>query len=246
MTGTAFAWGREGHMIVADIAQAHLTQQAAAQVKDLLQDGQTLADVADWADTVRDRATQRWHFVNLGDDCSYTPQRDCRDGQCIIDALARQEQILADAAQPVDARRDALKYVVHLAGDIGQPLHTIGHGDKGGNTYQVNIDGRGTNLHKVWDTDLVRHLGRSAQAIAAQITPDPGRPIQFADAGEFDPVRWARQSCALVAAKAIYPDGHKITEGYLIAHEKIVREQLQKSGERLAAILNMALNSNAN
>ncbi len=239
----ATAWGPEGHAVVADIAATHLTPKTQAAVQALLEGevDPTLAGVASWADAVRDRNTKAWHFVNLGDDCAYSPPRDCPGGQCIVAALAAQEAILADASQPVAQRRDALKFVVHFVGDIGQPLHTIGHGDKGGNAYQVNLNGLGTNLHKVWDSTIVQLLGHGAAQIAAALTPDPGRIIAFSDPAQFDPAGWAEESCRLVASASIYPAGHKIGDEYIGAHASVVSEQLRTSGERLAAVLNAAL-----
>lgn len=237
----AFAWGPEGHAVVADIASAHLTPAASQQVAALL-DGQPLDGVASWADEVRkSQGNGAWHFVNLGDDCSYVAARDCPQDQCVVAALQRQEQVLADASQPGSARSAALKYLVHFVGDIAQPLHTIGHGDKGGNDYQVSIEGRGTNLHKVWDSTIVQTLGHGAQNIAAGLTPDPGRVIAFTDVSQFDPAAWAQASCRLVGSASIYPPGHKIGQDYLTAHADVVREQLRKAGERLAATLNLAL-----
>jgi hypothetical protein len=97
----SFAWGGDGHKIVANIAEARLTPAAKAQVQALL-DGAHLADVASWADEVRrDRpATSRWHYVDIPYDAnSYDAGRDCQTtdhGDCVIAEIARAEKILGD------------------------------------------------------------------------------------------------------------------------------------------------------
>src|SRR3546814_13369626 len=81
-----------------------------------------LAGVAAWADTLRNedpprfKATSKWHYVNTAPDggCRYVPARDCPDGNCVVGAIEKQLAILSDRGQPVEARRDALKFVVHF------------------------------------------------------------------------------------------------------------------------------------
>lgn len=121
------AWGGEGHQLVALIAEDHLTPQAKAAVKELL-DGAQISDaeVASWADQIRRerRETAPWHYVNIPHDAQgFDRQRDGRDGDNIIDALERQAKILPDKSAPREQRQEALKWVVHLVGDLHQPLH---------------------------------------------------------------------------------------------------------------------------
>jgi hypothetical protein len=93
--------------------------------------------------------------------------RDCPHGDCVV---AKTEQFLAvlrDPAASRGAKAEALKYVVHFIGDLHQPLHDETNGDKGGNARQVLFDGHPDNLHWVWDTGLLQHLGRNPRALAA-------------------------------------------------------------------------------
>jgi nuclease S1 len=128
----AHAWGPEGHSIVAEIAQRRLTPEAAAKVREILGENASLASIASWADDYRalhlDSAD--WHFVDIplaaddykeGRDCAQTPQ-----GDCVIHELARSLRDLTDPASSAAQRRDALKFIVHLVGDVNQPLHTVG------------------------------------------------------------------------------------------------------------------------
>lgn len=152
--GPAGAWGNEGHQIVALIADRHLTPVAKRKVQQLLalEPGATLASISTWADEHRSPATAAWHYVNLPKgNCRYDPARDCPDGRCVVAAIERQVAIYRSNANPEEQLK-ALKYIVHLVADVHQPLHAGYADDKGGNTYQLQAFGRGTNLHALWDT----------------------------------------------------------------------------------------------
>ncbi len=129
----AHAWGPQGHEVVATLAQARLTTRAQAEIDKLLalESGATLASISNWADEQRSPLTAAWHYVNFPKNtCTYDPARDCPDGSCVVGAINRQLAILGSAAPP-EERLMALKYVVHLVGDIHQPLHA-GHAEDRG------------------------------------------------------------------------------------------------------------------
>ena len=176
----AWAWSKLGHQLVGELAQRHLRPDVEARVRALLagEPDPTLAGVAYWADALRSddpprfKATSRWHYVNAkGGGCGFDPARDCADGGCVISAIEAQRAILADDSQPREARRDALKFLVHLVGDVHQPLHAGDRPDSGGNGFQVSLATQlppepyvrdkyvrgvmGTNLHSVWDFYLL-------------------------------------------------------------------------------------------
>ena len=154
------AWGGQGHQVVANLAQAQLSAKAKLAVVRLLalEPGETLASISTWADEHRSPATAAWHYINFPkNSCSYSAERDCPDGQCVVAAIDRQRDILASTATD-EVRLRALKYLVHLVADVHQPLHA-GYGeDRGGNSYQLQAFMRGTNLHAFWDSGLIRAL----------------------------------------------------------------------------------------
>ncbi|MFP3648289.1 S1/P1 nuclease, partial [Paraburkholderia sp. SIMBA_054] len=87
--------------------------------------------------------------------CGYEPPRDCPGGDCVIVALKVQTALLADHSQTLETRRQALKFVVHFVGDIHQPMHAGYAADKGGNDFQLQFNGKGTNLHSLWDSGMI-------------------------------------------------------------------------------------------
>ena len=150
------AWGGQGHRLVGLIAAARLTPAARQQVAWLL-DGQTLADVASWADTITSEQVQTsyWHYLNIPPEASgYDRDRDCprqpgaatgsrgdRWRDCVVDRIAYWEERLGDPKLDRADRATALKYVVHFIGDLHQPFHALGVG-RGGNDVHVRVFGQ--------------------------------------------------------------------------------------------------------
>ena len=120
-------------------------------------------------DENRSRQTAAWHYVNLPQgDCDYVKARDCRDGAWVVEALTAQASILKSNA-PDAERPTALKYVVHLVGDVHQPLHAGYASDKGGNTYQVQAFDEGMNLHALWDSGLLNNCSGGPAAFKGDL-----------------------------------------------------------------------------
>ncbi|HEX5961559.1 MAG TPA: S1/P1 nuclease [Rhodanobacteraceae bacterium] len=245
----AFAWGPRGHHIVARLAEAQLTPQAWAAAQELLalRHARHLSGVANWADDLRDidpalfQRTRRMHFVNFhSPDCNYSPPRDCREGDCAVAAIEKYSAILADRSQPPAERAEALAFVVHLVGDIHQPLHDGYRRDAGGNDFQVRwrVQGqdRGTNLHRVWDSLMLDSTRLSAaqyaRKLAAARTP-------IATGGT--PADWAEESCRIDRDGGVYPDSRFIGDAYVERELPIAERRLRQAGARLAALLNRDL-----
>ena len=167
------AWGNAGHRIIARIAAKRLNdnvKKAVAQMLGVKANANDLA-VADamaqastYADEIRPLRpdTANRHFVDMPRSASaYVPARDCvetKQGDCAVAAVERFEKVLADAGAKPEAKAEALKFLIHLIGDLSQPLHCYGD-DEGGNLVRVSFYGKQTNLHWVWDTGLIEHAG---------------------------------------------------------------------------------------
>ncbi|CAN5592383.1 S1/P1 nuclease [soil metagenome] len=250
MPMTVHAWSAAGHRIVGELAAAELTPRARSEVARLLagEPEPTLAGVSTWADQLRDggaargKATAPWHYINFRrGTCSFDPPRDCARGDCVVGAINRQFWILADRGRPLAERRDALKFLVHFVGDVHQPLHNSARDDRGGNNYQVNLRGRGSNLHRIWDHTLLEHRKLDPPAYAAMLRRGPSLPAPPTGGSANPALDWALESCRLVERPGFYPDGHVIDQRYLDAHRPIAERRLREAGSRLAGLVNLAL-----
>jgi nuclease S1 len=248
-TPAAFAWGPLGHRVVAQLAQKQLTPTAQAQVDRLLAvtGARRLADVATWPDDLRDldpelyRRTAKLHYVNFHSrDCLYDPPRDCARDRCAVWAVGHYAAILGDRSRGDAERAQALSFVVHFVGDLHQPLHASYRDDKGGNDFQVRWHGRGTNLHRIWDSTLLDATGLGYQALADRLAADT-RAVP-----EGDPARWAEESCRVVRDDGVYPPTHTLAPDYAERETPVAEERLRQAGARLAALLDRELGRSGN
>ena len=242
---SAHAWGPTGHRLVAALAARELSPAAAREVARLLhgEPEPTLPGIANWADDIRDsdpalyRRTSRWHYVNIAEEqCGYDAARDCPNGDCVVEAIRRQRALLADRRQPDAVRAQALKFLVHFVGDIHQPLHDGYASDRGGNTVQLSIDGTGSNLHRLWDSELIASakLDPPAYLSALQRQTLPTRTIG-------DPVDWSKAACRIVLQDGFYPASPRLDAGYFARWRPVADAQMRIAGHRLAALLNRTL-----
>ncbi len=245
----AWGWGSEGHEIVAAIAARELTPAASRQVARLLGGDAAAMMIHDsnWADEIRsDRPeTGRWHFVDIPlDSGGYDAARDCPGGDCVVARIAQDRQILANAKLPPPQRAEALMFLIHFVADIHQPLHTVDDGDRGGNDIRAWADGRRTNMHHVWDMNVVEPLGPDASAVAAAILAGLS-PQQIRAWQSGTPAAWANESFHLAQTDvyAFVRGRHtvRVPDAYLEREEPAVRTQLARAGARLAWILNTTL-----
>jgi hypothetical protein len=243
ITFILISWGRVGHEAIGYIASAHLTPKTEAAIKDLL-GNETLADISTYADEIRPDSffqyTAPWHYIDV------PPEENFKQFQTSVYlqttpnlyiALNHWQRVLANPKTNRSIKIFALKMVVHLVGDLHQPLHVAREEDKGGNLIYVLFDGDSTNLHAVWDTKLIEHKGLSASDLAKEwdfATPEDIKSWQA------DPlIGWLYESNHV--SNHIYdenPAGKNLGQTYYDHHIELVRQRIDQAGIRLAGILN--------
>ena len=243
---SAHAWGPKGHEIIARIAADHLTPAAHMRLSQILGgDAPALMVVnSSWADEIRgDRPeTASWHFVNIEvGSRGYDRRRDCPKDNCVVRQIEREAGLLRDPRAPFSVRRDTLLFLIHFVGDLHQPLHAVDRHDKGGNGFIVYQGRKRSNLHRVWDEDLVEALGPDPMAdaadIEAELSPDERTRMM---AGT--PANWANETFQ-VGSREIYArlpqtGPVRLPRDYAARERKVVRQQLARAGFRLATLLN--------
>lgn len=228
----ALAWGPEAHRAIAEGAERALSTEARAELEPLL-DGASLADVSTRLDERRGQADWAWasrlHYDNVDPAAtSYRADRDCPGGRCAVVAVAHFAHVLADEERSLAERREALEFVVHLVGDLHQPLHVGYAADRGGNDHAVQhevVD----NLHALWDGPI----GAAAARERLEIRPS---------AKSEHPAVWADESLDLTRS-VVYdlPPNHPVPDWYLARSEAIARGRLEDASGALAGVLQRAL-----
>lgn len=194
-----------------------------------------------WADDIRPVRPESGplHYVNFASaDCRVDPPRDCPDGQCVIAAIESASARLRQRGAPDASRIEALKQLVHFVGDVHQPLHA-GFGDsRGGNRIQIRWRGRGSNLHRLWDTQLLDAATTGGDPLPARLAALAGR----LDAGSPKPLDWAVESCRITGQDGFVPAAARFDEAAYVARwQGTLDTRLVQAGLRLAASLNAAL-----
>jgi len=156
----ALAWGQTGHRVIGEIADDRISGRTKAEI-DLLLVGEDLAEVSTWADEERSNPTEfwqekagSWHYVTVPVGSTYAETAPPTEGDAIT-ALKQFTETLRDPDAEPDQRRLALHFIVHIVGDLHQPLHAGNGTDRGGNDELVQWYGQDTNLHAVWDTHII-------------------------------------------------------------------------------------------
>jgi len=243
----AQAWGPIGHRITGAIADRNLSGASRAQVQALL-GMEDLAQAATWPDDMKSdpadfwrKTASPWHYATVKTGAEYHPSDAPKEGDAVT-ALKRFTATLRDASAPVEDRRTALRFIVHILSDIHQPLHVGGGDDRGGNDVKVAFFGAATNLHSVWDSGLIeqRALSYSEYADWLSRSITPAQTLEWSASG---PATWMRESIAL--RKTIYPIDPNLSWDYVYQHRGEVDDRLRRGGVRIAAYLNALFDAKA-
>lgn len=237
--GNSFVWGPTGHRTTGEIAEMYLTKRAKRKINKLLK-GESLAFVSTYADEIKsDREYDQfytWHYVSfpLGtryEDSDKNPKGDIITGinHCIF--------VLKDICAKDADKRFYLKMLVHLLGDLHQPLHIGRKEDKGGNTIQVQWFGNGTNLHHVWDEDMINKWDMSYVELANNAQELSKSEIESIQKGTVLDWLYDTRKYTAKVYNSVEP-GQNLRYKYSYDYFPLVRKQLQKGGLRLAKILN--------
>ena len=240
----AAEWGKTGHRVIGKIAQAHLTPNTTAAV-DALLDGMSLAFVSTYADEIRSDSRydylDTWHYVNMDKNTRYSEAKKNPNGD-IITAIDYCVDVLKNPKKSKADKVFHLKLLVHFVGDIHQPMHAGRKADKGGNNIELTWFGKPTNLHRLWDTNLIEHYKMSYTELAAHL------PKRSAEENEHcmdaPPLEWVNESQDL--ANTIYANTPMHASlGYVYHYQYFdtVRVRLLDAGLRLAATLNAIFDS---
>lgn len=236
----ALAWGQTGHRVTGAIAERHLSDEARAAVR-LILGPETLAEASTWADFMRaspepfwQEAAGPWHYVTVPPGSTHAEVGAPPEGDAVT-ALARFEKTLRDETAPLAERQLALRFAIHIIGDLHQPLHVGNGNNRGGNDIRVRYHREPTNLHSVWDSGMIdrQQLSYSEMTdwLDARITPE-----QLQAWSDTDPQTWLRESAEI--RDRIYPQGDEIGYDYDFAHLATLQRRLQQGGVRIAVYLN--------
>ncbi len=237
----ATAYGPTGHRVIAELAYGYLTPDARAAVDAILGD-EFLAEAATMPDEMRSNPDEFWrveanpyHYINVPSGVSYEESEKNPAGDALT-ALETFTSVLTDESASADEKRRALWFVVHLVGDLHQPLH-VGHPeDRGGNWVEVVFMEELTNLHRLWDEHLIQHQ-RLSFTEWTRFLERKIKPAHIEEWQQAKPIDWVHED--LVLRDDIYANSTGILSwDYVYKYTPLIKSQLSKGGVRLAGYLN--------
>jgi len=242
----AMCWGQLGHRIVAEIADSYLTEKTKAAIKKIL-GNESIAMASNWGDFIKSDSTYKyldtWHYVNFEKNLTYNQLKEVlrKDTGKVNDAYAAITFLTKELKKKfltLEKKRMYLKLLIHFVGDVHQPLHVSPVGTAGGNDIKVQWFGQSSNLHRIWDSDLIEQQQLSYTEYAAYLNHTTSAQRKKWQA---EPIsKWLYDSYVL--AQNLH---NEITEAnprlgypYNYDHIKTLEQQMLKGGVHLAGLLN--------
>ena len=232
---TGFSWGATGHRVVGQVAMNHMSKKANKNVLAAL-GKEDVAMVSNWMDFIKSESDKRhmnaWHYCSIPDSGHYEGAPEEGDVNKMINQFVEE---LKTKNFSVD-EQFALKSLIHLVGDVHQPLH-VGNGtDRGGNDVKLKFFYSKSNLHRVWDSGMIDKQQLSYTEYAKWIdvtTPDEVEKWQSATV-----MNWMEESVSYRESIYDIPEDKNLSYKYVHDHIHQVNLRLLKAGVRLAGILN--------
>lgn len=240
----SMAWGVLGHRIVAQIAESYLTHKARKQIQRIL-GYESMAITSNWPDFIKSDSNfnylSNWHYINLREGLAEAAIEDILSKDTTVNAYTKigwLSQQLKNKELSPDLKLMYLRLLIHIVGDVHQPMHVGRFEDLGGNRIKVQWFNSPTNLHALWDEKLIdfQQLSYTEYVTAINHATKEQRKQWQAE-----PVsRWIIDSYNI--AQKLYgeittPD-QKLSFRYNFDHVQTLNDQLLKGGVHLAGLLN--------
>lgn len=235
----SFGWGQTGHRVVGEIASYHLSKKAAKSIRDIL-GPESLAMVANWMDEIKSDPSYNylnsWHYLTVKAGKGYDPSIQEKSG----DAYGKTKMIIAalkNGALKKEEKEAYLKMLVHLVGDLHQPLHVGTGDDRGGNDVKVTYFNQNTNLHTVWDTKIIDDKNLSFTELSQHLNRRVTKELvtQYQSYGMDS---WLEEAVELRPIVYDLPENNRLFYSYGYIAYPHIEERLLAGGIRLAGILN--------
>jgi hypothetical protein len=243
LPSNVFAWGMIGHRVVGQIADSYLTAKSRKAVQSIL-GGESLAMCSNWPDFIKSDSTfnylSSWHYVNLPaglDEQGVFSYLNTEKAANVYNKIPEMIAILKDKKSTLEQKKMAMRLLVHLVGDLHQPMHTGRKDDLGGNRLSLTWFGSHSNLHRLWDENLIEYQQLSYTEYAAAINhPSKAQLTAWRKTSLQQDVFESYQTVNKIY-DSVKPDD-KLSYKYNFEFVDTLNQQLLKGGVRLAEIIN--------
>ena len=232
-------WSKTGHRVVGKIADNYLDANAKNKILELL-NMKSLAFVSTFADEIKSDKRYNefytWHYINMPLDATYETSKKNPKGD-MVTGIAYCKKVITDENASDEDKAFYLKFLIHLIGDLHQPMHIGLVEDKGGNDFKLQWFYKDSNLHKVWDSEMINSYKMSYSELAENADVLTNEQVLAIQEGSI--IDWVNETHELT--KKVYAsvnEGDNLRYRYSYQNFETVRSQLQIAGIRLAKVLN--------
>jgi hypothetical protein len=236
---SSLKWGATGHRVIGEIANNYLKSSTKRNIKKLL-DGKSLAFASTFADDIKSDKRYNdfysWHYINMPLDENYKDSKKNPTGD-LVTAIENCKKVITDKNSTKEDKAFYLKLLIHFIGDLHQPMHVGRIEDKGGNDFKLKWFYKDSNLHRVWDREMIDSYNMSYIELAKNADVLTKTQVKAIQKGSI--IDWVNETHIL--SNKVYASvkkGENLRYRYSYDHFETVRSQLQKGGIRLAKVLN--------
>lgn len=241
---SSLAWGLTGHRVIGKIAENHINKKTKKAIDKIL-GKESIAMASNWADFIKSDSTfsylNSWHYVNVDSGLTKSAVLMNLEQDTIANAYNRilflRDELKSNKNLNTATKVLYLKVLIHLVGDIHQPMHVGRAQDLGGNRVKVYWFNQGSNLHRLWDEQIIERQSLSYTEYT-EVLDKTSRKERF-QLQAVQPSEWVWES--YVVANKLYESVESESRlGYRYDFDYIetLNQQLLKGGIRLAGILN--------
>ena len=236
LSSFVLGWGKTGHRIVGKVAETYLTKNAKTQIKKLM-GHHDLSRMSNWADEIKSdpswKIANDWHWCTIPDGELY--EKDKHSGKA-VEKVNDFISVLKNKKSKKEDRQIALKFLIHLIGDLHQPMH-VGNGiDRGGNDIKLKWFNAPTNLHRIWDSDLInlQELSYSEYSDYLMLNENRGKIRKW----QGDDVLIYIHESRDMRTQCYDFSGENLKWEYFYKHKELLEKRLLQGGVRLSGELN--------
>ena len=236
---SSLKWNSTGHRTVGKIADNYLNGSTKRKIKKLL-NGKSLAFVSTFADEIKSDKRYNdfytWHFINMPLNVNYESSEKNPNGD-LVTGITYCKKVIKDPNASNDDKAFYLKLLIHFIGDLHQPMHVGLEEDKGGNDFKLQWFYKDTNLHRVWDSDMINSFDMGYIELTENADVLTSKQVKAIQEGTV--IDWVNETHILSnKVYASVKEGENLRYRYSYDHFETVRSQLQIAGIRLAKVLN--------
>ena len=238
----AFSWGKTGHRIVAHFAERQMSETTKNKVKKIL-GFESVEEASLWPDRIKSVASHRKkyshkHYISFEKKKTLSDKKLLSKDN-IISALESFEKDLGSNKSSPDQKKVALRFIIHLIGDLHQPLHVGYNKDKGGNSVGLKWFGEPTNLHRVWDEHLIDMEELSYTEYVTKLLNNDPKVLKSYNSGTY--LSWAQESRDYLSKTYNFKNSKYWEYDYSYKHLSMMEQRLSQAGVRLASTLSRIL-----